>query len=145
MKLFTIGFTQKTAQEFFEKLKENNVELLLDIRLNNASQLAGFAKDKDLQFFLKTICSCKYEHNLNFAPTKELLTDYRNKKITWLEYEKIFYEIMEGRKIENEFIKYLNYKKVCLLCSEPTATNCHRRLVAEYLANKIKGIEIIHL
>lgn len=146
MKLYTIGFTQKSAQEFFEKIKANNVELLLDVRLNNVSQLAGFAKNKDLEFFLKQICDCKYAHDVTFAPTKELLEDYRSKRTSWDEYEKIFNKIMSDRKIDSIFKNlYIQYNRICLLCTEPTAEHCHRRLVAEYLKNRIENIEIIHL
>lgn len=145
MKLYTIGFTQKSAREFFNKIKSNKIELLLDIRLNNVSQLAGFAKGKDLEYFLNEICNCKYEHLISFAPTKELLENYRAKKISWSEYEKTFNNILMNRQIEKDFTKYLNYENVCLLCTEPTADQCHRRLVAEYLKAKLPNIEIIHI
>ena len=145
MKLYTIGFTQKSAKEFFDKIKANKIELLLDIRLNNVSQLAGFAKGKDLQYFLSEICNCQYAHNVNFAPTKELLDDYRSKKISWKEYEEVFNKILADRHIENDFKQYAHFKSVCLLCTEPTAEQCHRRLVAEYLKSKIDSIDIIHI
>lgn len=146
MKIFTIGFTQKPAKEFFEKIKKNEIELLIDVRLNNVSQLAGFAKGKDLDYFLKEICDCKYVHEESLAPTKELLDSYRAKKTSWLKYENVFNKIIEERKIENIFInKYMDYERVCLLCTEPTAHQCHRRLVAEYLQKNIDGIEIIHI
>ena len=146
MKLYTIGFTQKTAQEFFEKIKNNRIDLLLDIRLNNISQLAGFAKGKDLEYFLREICNCKYVYDINFAPTTKLLDDYRAKKISWDEYEKIFKKIVQDRKIDSIFqTLYTQYDSVCLLCSEPTAEHCHRRLVAEFLKEHIKNTEIIHI
>ena len=145
MKLYTMGFTQKTAKEFFDKIKDNKIQLLLDIRINNVSQLAGFAKGKDLEYFLNEICKCEYAHDITFAPTKELLDDYRAKKTSWQEYEVVFKDIMSERKIEDAFKKYLAYDRVCLLCSEPTAVQCHRRLVAEYLKSKISNIEIIHI
>ena len=90
MKLYTIGFTQKSAREFFNKIKNNNIDLLIDIRLNNISQLAGFAKGKDLEYFLKEICNCEYAHDDVFAPTKELLDNYRANKVSWKEYENVF-------------------------------------------------------
>ena len=141
MKLYTIGFTQKSAKDFFEKIKSFNVELLIDIRLNNSSQLAGFAKGKDLEYFLSEICGCKYVHDLDLSPTKELLDDYRAKKKTWSEYEVIFNEIMKSRDISASFNKkYSTYDRVCLLCTEPTAERCHRRLVAEYLQRDRKSV-----
>ena len=146
MKLYTIGFTQKSAREFFNKIKNNNIDLLIDIRLNNVSQLAGFAKGKDLEYFLKEICNCEYAHDDVFAPTKELLDNYRANKVSWKEYENVFAKIMASRQIEERFKKlYKNYKNVCLLCTEPTAEQCHRRLVAEYLQKHCENIEIIHI
>ena len=146
MKLYTIGFTQKTAKEFFELIKRNEIELLIDIRLNNVSQLAGFAKGKDLEYFLSEICNCGYVHDDLFAPTKELLDDYRAKKTSWDKYEEVFSEIISGRKISDRFKKlYTNNEKICLLCTEPAPQQCHRRLVAEYLKDNIDGVEIIHI
>ena len=146
MKLYTIGFTQKSAREFFNKIKNNNIGLLIDIRLNNISQLAGFAKGKDLEYFLKEICNCEYAHDDVFAPTKELLDNYRANKVSWNEYENVFAKIMASRQIEERIKKrYKNYENVCLLCTEPTAEQCHRRLVAEYLQKHCENIEIIHI
>lgn len=146
MKLYTIGFTQKSAREFFNKIKNNNIDLLIDIRLNNVSQLAGFAKGKDLEYFLKEICNCEYAHDDVFAPTKELLDNYRANKVSWNEYENVFAKIMANRQIEERFKKlYKSYENVCLLCTEPTAEQCHRRLVAEYLQKHCENIEIIHI
>ena len=146
MKLYTIGFTQKSAREFFNKIKNSNIDLLIDIRLNNVSQLAGFAKGKDLEYFLKEICNCGYAHDDVFAPTKELLDNYRANKVSWKEYENVFAKIMASRRIEERFKKlYKNYENVCLLCTEPTAEQCHRRLVAEYLQKHCENIEIIHI
>ena len=146
MKLYTMGFTQKSAKEFFELIKKNNIELLIDIRLNNVSQLAGFAKGKDLEYFLKEICNCKYMHDDLFAPTKELLDDYRAKKTSWEKYEEIFSKTINSRDLVDRFKKlYSDSERVCLLCTEPTAQQCHRRLVAEYLKDNIEGIEIIHI
>lgn len=146
MKIFTIGFTQKSAREFFNKIKENKIDLLLDIRLNNVSQLAGFAKGKDLEYFLKEICHCEYAHDEVFAPTKTLLDNYRAKKVSWLEYEKIFTEILKTRPIIERFNNlYGKFNNICLLCTEPTPEQCHRRLVAEYLKEHIENIEIIHI
>ncbi|GMO67705.1 MAG: hypothetical protein Ta2D_13090 [Rickettsiales bacterium] len=145
MNIFTIGFTQKTAKDFFEILKKNKIECLIDIRLNNVSQLAGFAKGNDLNYFLKEICNIDYKHEINFAPTKEILEDYRNKKTSWNDYERDFNQLLINRKVENIFENYNNYNNLCFLCSEPTAKQCHRRLLAEYLKSKKQDIKIIHI
>jgi len=144
IKLFTIGFTEKTAETFFSLLKKAGVKKIIDTRLNNVSQLAGFAKGKDLEFFSKAILNVGYEHNINLAPTKELLTNYRDKKITWIQYEKEYVSILEKRDI----IQKIDFEKLdgsCLLCSEHKPDMCHRRLLAEYLKKANKDIKIIHL
>lgn len=147
MKIFTIGFTKKDAKTFFELLQKNKIDLLLDIRLNNVSQLAGFAKGNDLGYFINEILNAKYIHDTRFAPTKELLDSYRDKSINWLEYEKEFNKIIEDRRIVDIFQDnyYKNYERVCLLCSESEADKCHRRLIAEYLKENLSDIEIIHI
>lgn len=145
MQIYTMGFTQKNAQEFFEKIEKAGIEILIDVRLNNHSQLAGFTKEKDLSYFLKRICNCEYKHMLSFAPTKEILDNYKKGTITWDEYEKQFIPLIERREIEKLYIKnFSKFSKILLLCSEPTPEFCHRRLVAEYLADKT-GDEIIHI
>ncbi|MCR5138050.1 MAG: DUF488 domain-containing protein [Oscillospiraceae bacterium] len=147
MIIFTIGFTQKSAEQFFELIRKNQVQLLVDVRLNNKSQLAGFSKGTDLAYFLKEICGTKYIHCEEFAPTKELLTNYQKGTVSWNEYEEVFDTIMEKRGAYKKFLsRFKDYDRVCLLCSEPTAEKCHRRLVAE----KIKAfspdqVEVIHL
>ena len=147
MKLYTIGFTQKSAKQFFELIRNNDIEILIDIRLNNQSQLAGFSKGRDLEFFLSEICDCKYAHEPVFAPTKELLNDYKHGNINWDEYEVIFKKIMDERKIECRFKeKYGMYSKVCLLCSEVEANKCHRRLIAERIRDTSDiNIQIKHI
>ncbi len=145
MTLYTIGFTQKTAREFFEKLKSNNIELLIDVRLNNQSQLAGFTKGKDLEYFLKEIVGCKYEHQLVYAPTKELLSDYKSKKIDWDAYTEIFNSLIVKRDMVGHFAKhYLDKENAVLLCSEALPDMCHRRLVAEAMERDL-GVEVKHL
>ena len=147
MKLYTIGFTQKTAETFFGLLKRNRVDVLVDIRLNNRSQLAGFAKDPDLCFFLDRICGIRYVHDTMLAPTEELLKKYRSKEISWDQYETIFEEIMKERGIDQHIrTGYAGYqeKAVCLLCSEPTADKCHRRLVAQHFSG-VFPLETVHL
>ena len=143
-KLFTIGFTKKNAKTFFSKLRNAGVTKLIDIRLNNVSQLAGFAKRDDLIFFLSELCNCDYRHMPEFAPTKEILDAYKKKQIDWGEYVTHFSRLIKERKIESKIgLEELN--NACLLCSEPTPEQCHRRLVAEYLREKIGDIEIKHL
>lgn len=146
MKIFTMGFTQKSAEQFFGLVSSNEIELLIDVRLNNQSQLAGFTKGRDLEFFLNKICNCKYEHNIIFAPTKEILNDYKKQQITWEEYVVRYNLLIENRNVEKVFLKkYTEFNKILLLCSEATAENCHRRLLAERLKNCVANIDIIHL
>ena len=146
MKIYTIGFTKKSAEKFFETLKINGIELLIDVRLNNKSQLAGFTKDGDIQYFLK-LCYIEYIHCDEFSPSKELLKDYQDGAVSWEEYESIFTSIMDKRGCCEKFLnRFKNYKKVCLLCTEPTPEKCHRRLVAERVKkNNPDEIEVIHL
>lgn len=143
MTIYTIGFSQKSAEEFFTLLKENGVKKLIDIRLNNKSQLAGFANAKHLPYFLK-IHDISYEYKPIFAPTKELLNGYKKGGISWEEYEKIFNNILEDRKIL-EKIDIKDFENAVLLCSEPSAEQCHRRLTAEYLQKNFESIKIKHL
>lgn len=135
MNLFTIGFTKKSARFFFESLNENDVKILIDVRLNNFSQLSGFAKKNDLLYFLKKLCSIDYMHLEELAPTKNMLSLYRSKKITWNQFEMEFLNLMEQRHIENIF-DISCFDNACLLCSEDKPHYCHRRLVAEYIKNK---------
>ncbi len=142
--LFTIGFTKKNAETFFGKLEKAGVEKIIDIRLNNVSQLAGFAKKDDLIYFLKQICGCNYRHEQLLAPTKEILDGYKKKEIGWPEYEKRFNDLLKTRKAHT-LVSSSELHRTCLLCSEPTPDKCHRRLVAEYLKNHFDNIEITHL
>jgi uncharacterized protein (DUF488 family) len=144
MKIFTIGFTKKSAEKFIKMLKSSGVKRIVDIRLNNMSQLAGFAKRDDLCYFLKTISAIDYVHMPELVPTKEIIENYRKNKGDWSVYEKDFFELMTSRKIETE-IKGRILDDDCLLCSEEKPDQCHRRLVAEYLTNQWVGIKIIHL
>ena len=144
IKLFTIGFTKKPARQFFDLLNKNKVEKVVDTRINNSSQLAGYAKGVDLQFFLKEISGIEYEHNIDFAPTKELLKKYRSKELSWEEYEVEYLNLIDMRKIKNR----VNIEKLhrhCLLCSEHGPEKCHRRLLAEYFREVNKDVEIVHL
>lgn len=145
MDIFTMGFTQKNAEAFFKNIKSNKIEILVDVRLNNQSQLAGFTKGKDLKYFLREICDCDYKHDTIYAPTKEILQAYKRKEITWKEYEVRYNELIVKRRASYEFKKdYEKYSKVLLLCSEPTPEYCHRRLLAEHLREEL-GSNIIHI
>ncbi|WP_315796033.1 DUF488 domain-containing protein [Bradyrhizobium sp. SZCCHNRI3043] len=143
MKLFTIGFTKTTAEGFFARLSRANVRKLVDVRLNNVSQLAGFAKKDDLKFFAKSICHIDYEHFPALAPTQDILDEYKKSKGAWQIYAEKFLSLMAQRKIENLDKDALDGG--CLLCSEDKPHHCHRRLVAEYLKDKWHDVEIIHL
>lgn len=145
--IYTIGFTKKSAEDFFGLLQKNHIEVLIDIRLNNTSQLAGFSKYPDIKFFLDKICEIEYISDTKFAPEECILKAYKAKKITWEQYVKSFNEIMERRNIE-EYIKQryseLGNKAICLLCSEEKATNCHRSLIAQRF-QKVYAVSIVNL
>lgn len=140
-----MGFTKKTAKHFFSLLTNNNIIRIVDVRVNNISQLAGFAKRDDLKFFLSKLCDAEYIHAEELAPTKEILTPYKKKEITWEQYEDKFINLMVKRNVERSISPSL-LDKGCLLCSEHQPHHCHRRLVVEYL-NKHwdTEIEVIHL
>ena len=145
MEIYSIGFTQKTAEQFFSRIKGAGIRLLLDVRLNNVSQLAGFAKRDDLQFFLREICGMGYSHRLDLAPTQAMLDDYKKRgATTWAEYESQFRNLMTARRIEETIAPELLDNAV-LLCSEDKPHHCHRRLVAEYLAQRWDGVDVQHL
>lgn len=144
-KLYTIGFTGKSAEEFFTLLKKTGIKILLDIRLNNVSQLAGFTKGKDLAYFVKEILDGQYYHITDLAPTKELLKKYQSDE-DWEYYEKEFLSLLEKRNVESKINPKLLIGPTVLLCSEKTAEKCHRRLTAEYLQKKLlPGYTIEHL
>jgi uncharacterized protein (DUF488 family) len=144
MKIFTIGFTKKSAEVFFTSLTSAGVKRLLDVRLNNVSQLAGFTKKNDLRYFTKAICQIDYQHLPELAPTQEMLDTYKKKKGDWQAYEVEFLNLMKARKIE-EKLKKSHLDAACLLCSEETPEHCHRRLIAEYLQKKWPNVEIHHI
>ncbi len=143
MKIYTIGFTKTSAEGFFNRLTKSGTNKLIDVRLNNISQLAGFAKRDDLQYFTKQICGIGYEHISKLAPTKEILDEYKKNGGAWEIYQKNFLDLMTKRNIENIDPQQLDGS--CLLCSEDKPHHCHRRLVAEYLSDKWSNVEIIHL
>lgn len=142
--LFTIGFTQKTAEQFFAKLQEAGVKRLIDVRLNNVSQLAGFTKKEDLRYFLRAIAGIEYLHLTELAPTPEMLDEYKKKKGAWADYEKRFLDLIAQRRIEKSLPRDV-FASGCLLCSEAKPHHCHRRLVAEYLKEKWGNVDVRHL
>ena len=142
--LYTIGFSGKNAKTFFSLLSSKEIKTLIDVRLNNVSQLAGYTKKNDLEFFLEKICNIKYLHLEILAPTKEILDGYKNKKISWNEYEEKYMTLINNRKIEN-LLKNIDFDHACLLCSEPTADRCHRRLAANKLKTLFNIDHVIHI
>lgn len=144
MKVFTIGFTKKSAQKFFDMLRRSGAKRVVDVRLNNVSQLAGFAKRDDLKFFLKEVCGMDYVHTPELAPTQEMLDEYKKLKGDWQTYEKRFLDLMEKRKIEERIPKEV-VAEGCLLCSEDKPHHCHRRLVTDYLRQRWGDMDINHL
>lgn len=144
IKIFTIGFTRKNAEEFFGLLEKAGVKRVVDTRLNNVSQLAGFAKKEDLRFFLKRVGGIDYVHLPELAPTQEMLDAFKKEKGEWSDYEIKFLALITGRRIEQKVPREVLHMG-CLLCSEETPEHCHRRLVAEYLKKAWGGVEITHL
>ncbi len=132
VKVFTIGFTKKNAERFFTLLKTDKIERVIDVRLNNVSQLAGFAKKDDLKFFLKELCGAEYIHAPDLAPTSDILSAYKNGTMSWQKYEDLFLNLLAKRSIEKNFNTEI-LDNGCLLCSEHEPHMCHRRLVVEYL------------
>jgi uncharacterized protein (DUF488 family) len=145
MEIYTIGFTQTTAERFFGRLREAGVGRLLDVRLNNSSQLSGFAKAKDLPYFLRELVGAEYEHEPLLAPTQQLLDDYKKKGGSWDSYEPEFLKLMRQRRIEAVLDPADFETPTVLLCSEAGAEQCHRRLVCEYLSEHWPDLEAIHL
>lgn len=144
MNVYTIGFTKKSAERFFEMLRKSGARRVVDVRLNNVSQLAGFAKRDDLAFFLQEVCGMEYVHVPDLAPTKEMLDEYKKQKSDWETYEKRFLDLMDKRHIEDRLPKDV-VDGGCLLCSEDKPHHCHRRLVAEYLKEHWGNMDIRHL
>lgn len=144
MRLYTIGFTKKPASKFFGLLKASGAKRVVDVRLNNSSQLAGFAKRDDLEFFLASVCDMEYVHLPILAPTQEMLDEYRKGGGDWGLYEERFIDLMRERRIETEVPREV-IEDGCLLCSEAEPHHCHRRLVAEYLQERWGEVEMHHL
>jgi uncharacterized protein (DUF488 family) len=144
LQIFTVGFTKKGAQEFFEKLHAAGVKRIVDVRLNNNSQLAGFSKRDDLRFFAKAVLGIDYVQEPLLAPTQPLLDAYKKDGGKWEDYERAFLGLMEEREIERRIDPQI-LAGACLLCSEDKPHQCHRRLVAEYLHRKWGNMEIQHI
>jgi uncharacterized protein (DUF488 family) len=142
--IFTIGFAGHGAEEFFGKLQQAGVKTIFDVRLNNVSQLAGFAKRKDLEYFLRTICGIDYVHDTTLAPTKDILDDYKKKRIEWEEYEERFNRLLASRRIESHLTPD-ELDQGCLLCSEHEHQHCHRRLVTDYFREKWRAVDVVNL
>ncbi|MDT4942828.1 MAG: hypothetical protein QOJ34_2917 [Pseudonocardiales bacterium] len=145
MEIHTIGFTKWTAEGFFECLKSAGVTRLIDVRLNNSSQLAAFAKRDDLRYFLRTICNADYLHEPLLAPTQDMLDDYKKRKGSWPSYATRFLDLMAQRRVEHQIPKAFFGGVPVLLCSEHTAERCHRRLVCDYLADRWGDVTAVHL
>lgn len=145
MEVFTIGFTRKTAAEFFGLLKSHGIKRLIDVRLNNVSQLAGFTKREDLQFFLGAIGGIDYVHEPLLAPTQAMLDAYKKNKGSWDDYAREFMQLMADRHIEAHVDRALFDVPAVLLCSEPTPEHCHRRLVLDYLGKHWQDVTVTHL
>lgn len=144
MRVFTIGFTRKSAEAFFTTVRNSGAQRVLDVRLNNVSQLAGFAKRDDLRFFLRALGGLDYAHLSELAPTQQLLDAYRKHHGAWADYERGYLDLISSRRIEDTIPRDL-VDGGCLLCSEDTPHHCHRRLVAEYLRDRWGDLEIVHL
>lgn len=144
MKIFTIGFTQKSAERFFGLLRQPGLVRIADIRLNNVSQLAGFSKRDDLRFFARQISGLDYVHLPALAPSAEILEQFKTGGRNWDVYETQFLALMESRRVEFT-VDRAHLDGACLLCSEPSPKQCHRRLVAEYLQARWSGLEVEHL
>jgi uncharacterized protein (DUF488 family) len=145
MEVYTIGFTHKTAAQFFELLHRTGIRQLIDVRLNNVSQLAGFTKREDLKYFLRAICDAAYIHELLLAPTQELFDGYKKRKWVWEDYETRYLALMSERRVEMQIDRHLFDTSTVVLCSEASADHCHRRLAVEYLQSKWGGLAISHL
>jgi len=146
MKIYTIGYTKKSAEEFFGALGNHGIERVVDVRLKNTSQLAGFTKKQDLEYFLDRILGIEYCHLEFLAPTPELMKAYRDSGEDWELYVAEFSRLLEERDVLSRLDpESFSEKRSCLLCSEPDADHCHRRLVAEQLQEAWPDVELVHL
>jgi len=144
IRVFTVGYAGKSAQAFFELLQEAGVHRVIDVRLYNTSQLAGYIKRDDLAYFVRAIVGGDYIHLPQLAPTKQILNDFKQGVIDWGQYEAAFNELIAARRIET-LVACEQIANACFLCTEAKSIHCHRRLVVEYLAKHWPGIDIVHL
>jgi uncharacterized protein (DUF488 family) len=145
MEIYTIGFTQTSAERFFGRLADAGVARLVDVRLHNSSQLAGFAKAQDLPFFLRELVGAEYRHEPVLAPTQELMDGLKKAKGSWEAFERRFLALMAERQVERQLSPRDFETRSALLCSEASADRCHRRLVCEYLARRWPDVQAVHL
>ncbi|MEZ4494755.1 MAG: DUF488 domain-containing protein [Dehalococcoidia bacterium] len=145
MRIATIGFTQSTAESFFGRIRTSGQPLVVDVRVHNRSQLAGFAKRDDLAYFLRELCDVDYVEEPVLAPTEDLVAAYRHKKIDWEEFAGQYRALLKERDVIGHLDRARYEPGVILLCSEPKAEHCHRRFAAEYIAEHWPGVEIEHL
>jgi uncharacterized protein (DUF488 family) len=144
MVIYTIGYTKKSLRDFIGRLRKNNIDKVIDIRLNNTSQLAGYSKKDDLAFILE-LFNISYEHRPILAPTEDLLKAYTKKQIDWPEYERVFRQLLEDRKAVLPVLNNNSDEHICFLCTEDKPEHCHRRLVAEHYLEKSGGSVIKHI
>ena len=144
MQVFTIGYTRKSAREFFGIIKANKVDVLIDVRLYNNTQLAGFSKSRDLEFFLAELCGCGYVWAKQFAPNPALFNEYKNGQIDWAGYEAEYRDFLNAH-LGLDFFRLYQGKRICLLCAEDTPEHCHRRLLAEKIAGEYDDVTVTHL
>lgn len=142
--LCTIGFSKKSLEQFVDLMKNAGVTRLVDTRLNNTSQLSGYAKKNDLSYVMRLV-GISYQHDVMLAPTEDILSAYKKKQMSWYEYEKQYIGLLEKRKVENRIDDILAGEVTCFLCSEDKPHHCHRRLLAEYLNHYKKEIKVTHL
>jgi uncharacterized protein (DUF488 family) len=147
VQVYTLGFTQRTAEDFFGALRQAGVRRVLDVRIGNTSQLSAFTKRDDLLFFLRELCGAEYVHEPLLAPTRDMRDAFKRDGGSWAEYERRFLDLLEQRMVEERLDPELFAGPTALLCSERTAQHCHRRLVLEYLQQRWKAVplEIVHL
>ncbi len=145
MLIYTIGFTQKSAEQFFETIAAHKIQQLIDVRLNNTSQLSAFAKRTDLEYFLGRLCDASYLHSAALCPTQEMLDRYKKSNGSWDEYAAAFLNLLKSRQVESVLAREMFQLKTVLLCSENSAHHCHRRLVIDYLNQAWGDVQATHL
>ncbi len=143
--VYTTGYQRKSLETFINQLRQSGIDAVIDIRLRNTSHLAGYTKRDTLDFLLREGFGIAYEHHPELAPTPAILDAYREDE-NWAAYVTSFLPLLKERaaeKIGREILA--RHRAPCLLCAEPTADHCHRRLVAEYWASRLPGLTIVHL